>query len=596
MNSLKYILLIAILSISHLLMAQRFEATINNTTVSQGKPFEIRFTLYDAKGKNFMPPDFSNLIVRAGPNRSSNMQWVNGDMSSSVSYSYYLQSDEVGEFVITSAKIEVKGEILETKSIKIEVIEGEQTKTQIPGTQSSPSNQQPQGKSNSSQPSGSILRQIEDNAYIQVAVSKSNVFQSEPLSVTFKLIHKLQGSNFGVSKNPSLNGFWVEDRSPDQISFKREVINGVQYQTALIKSATIYPQRAGKLEIDPMEIDLAVRVGRSFFDNRVVEHTIKSGLVSINVLPLPVEGRPLDFSGAVGSFSMTSSVDQDDVEIDEPITFKMRITGNGNMKMIQAPELDLSKDFEVYDPKVSQKRNSKTFEYLIIPRLGGQYKLEPFTFSYFDLDTKSYKTLETESYFLNITGDISSTSPGNGSISGIRKEEIELLGEDIRFINTDKPKWTNTGSSFLFSRTFWTITVIPPLVLLSLLFIKRLTPDIQDEKAIRSKRAEKKAEKHLSAAKQHIQNPSNLFYKTLSDSLYGYIGDKLHMDTAFLSKLNISEEFKNRRVTQQNVDDLFDLISKNEMALFAPLPDNITRDNMIEEAKSIIKKIEQEII
>ena len=586
------LLIVLICWFSYYTYAQKFEATINNTTVEQHQPFEIRFTLYDGKGKNFTAPSFDHFVVRGGPNRSSNMQWINGDMSQSVAFSYYLQADEVGTFVISQASIEVAGKTYQTKPIEIEVIEASQPQ---PQTQTTPKSQQIPGKQPSKQPSGSIEKQIEDNAFIQVAVSKSNVFQGEPLTVTFKLIHKLRGADFGISKNPSMNGFWVEDHSPDNISFKREVINGVQYQTALIKSATMYPQRPGKLEIDAMDIDLAVRVGRSFFDNRIVEHTIKSTPIAINVKPLPVEGRPVDFSGAVGKFTMTSSIDQSEVEIDEPITFNMKISGRGNMNMIEAPELNLSNDFEVYDPKVSQKRSSKTFEYLIIPRNSGQYRLDPFTFSYFDLETGTYKTLETESYIFDITGDVTTNSPGNNSIGGIRKEEVELLAEDIRFIKTNKPNWKNTNEQFLFTNSFWTWTAIPPLLLLSLLVFKRLKPETEDELVLKRKRAEKKAARHLATAKQLLNDPSNQFYKALNDSLYGYIGDKLTMDTAEMSKQHIAQQLGLRDVSQDYIEQFNQLVSNNEMALYAPLPENLTRDQLLEQASQLIKKMEQEL-
>ncbi|HCV42844.1 MAG TPA: protein BatD, partial [Bacteroidetes bacterium] len=328
-----------------------FDATVDKNPVALGDQFTLSFVLNNAGmggGKNMKLPDLNSFHIMSGPNQSSSMQFINGAVSSSITYSYILQPKDMGKLAIGSATIEVGGKQLTTQPLTIEVVKG------------TPRPKQQQQQAASPEDVGA---QIGDNLFLKASVDKNHVMQGEQINVTFKLYTRVSVSNYGVDKNPTMTGFWGEDiENPKNIALTNETVNGKQYRVGVIRKMALFPTQSGTLEIAPMEATTQVQIQSRSLDpfdaffrdpfGRTVTYKVKSDPLKIKVDPLP-SGAPMDFKGAVGKFTMNTSVDRKTTKTNEPVTLKVTITGTGNIKVLEVPEIELPKDFEQYTPKVS---------------------------------------------------------------------------------------------------------------------------------------------------------------------------------------------------------------------------------------------------
>ncbi|MEK6616210.1 MAG: BatD family protein, partial [Bacteroidota bacterium] len=381
-----------------ILFAQKFTASVNKNKIAVGEVFQLDFSI-NASGKSFSPPSFSDFTIYSGPNQSTSMQIINGSMSQSITLSYYLAAKKEGTFTIGSASITVGNNTLQSNAITIEVVKGgntQQTQTQSQGgTQDKTS-----GKANS------------ENLFAKTFVSKSKVYAGEQIVITHKVYTRMNLKGFQNVKFPSYNSFWAQEVGRNtQYEVTTENVNGVAYNVVEIKKAFLFAQRSGKIEIEPMEVECVVREKSGkrndpfsqFFGNdpffgfdsyKDVLYTVKSNAVTMEVVPLPEANKPVDFPGAVGNFSMNATIDKDKVKANEGVTLKITISGKGNLKLIDAPKMNFPDEIERYDPKTNENisvsgsgvSGSKTFEYLIIPRYEGIYKIQPCSFNYFDAD------------------------------------------------------------------------------------------------------------------------------------------------------------------------------------------------------------------
>jgi hypothetical protein len=405
-NFIALTLLVLVLSGSSGLRAQNeaFTVTVDQSTVSMGDQIEITFTLNGSGGgKNFRPPSFADFQVLSGPNQSTNMQFVNGAVSSSVSYSYVLQPRAEGKFTIGSATIDGGGGTLSSKPVTITVAKGAAPKT----------NRQQQGTAGGED--ANLQKQISENLFVRVLVDKSRVVQGEQITATYKLYNRTRLTNLGIGKAPAFTGFWSEDLEDiKQVQFTQEMVDGKRFDVAILKKVALFPQRSGTLEIDPMEVSCVVQVQSKRKSNDVfdqffndpffgggfsnVNHKVRSEPVKVTVVPLPSSGVPKGFGGAVGSFTMEAWLDKTQTKTNEPVTLKVKISGSGNLKLLEAPAVNIPPDLEKYDPKISDNishqgqkiSGSRTFEYLLIPRHAGEQRIPSFPFSYYDVERKKF--------------------------------------------------------------------------------------------------------------------------------------------------------------------------------------------------------------
>ena len=605
---IKYLFVLILITTAKLFAQDpSFTASVNNNPVAIGQQFQLTFRL-EGSGKDFQPPSLSEFKVLSGPNQSTSMQYINGNMSQSLTYSFILIAIKEGTFRIGSASIEVNGKKISSSPINIKV---------TPGTGS--------GNSSSGQGQENIRKQLSDNVFLRASVDKSSIYKGEPVIVTFKLYTRLNLVNYGVSKVPPFTGFWAKDVSlPQQLQFSNEAFNGIIFRTAEVKKTVLFPQQSGTLTIDPMEAEVIARVqsqrrggGNSPFDRffndpffndpffsgwQDLKHTMKSQALNITVRNLPSVNTPAGFKGAVGKFNFETSVDQKEVNVNDPITLKVKISGRGNFDLLSPPNINFPPNMEVYDPKITDNINisgngvsgSKTYEYLIIPRVPGEYVIEPFSFAYFDIDKKDYQIMTSSAYELNI-------NKGSGQITTIvdpaTRADFQLLGKDILFIKTTPGEFKNINKTFFASAGFYTLVGAPLLLFLGLIAYKRkqITEE-SDVVSTKRRKATAMARKRLSKAKDHMQaNKKELFYEEIQRGLWGYVSYKLSINVSELSRDNVKYVMQQHNVDPANSDELVAIIDKCEYARYAPPHEHEAMEKLYAEATEIITKLEDQI-
>jgi hypothetical protein len=593
----------------------QFTASASSTTVGVGDQIQITFQL-QGSGKNFQAPNFADFNVLMGPSQSTSMQIMNGTMSQSISYTYVIQAVKEGIFKIPSASIESEGKRIVSNSLTINVAKGGSASQQQSSGQQQQQQQQ-QGGNNAVQSGGK-------NVFFKVSVGKSNVYRGEGVLVTYKLYTKVTLVNYGLSKMPSLEGFFSQEiQLPQQLEFHVENLDGVQYKVAEIKKLVLFPQRTGTLTLDPMEGEVVARMqvkrqqsrdpfdqffndpffNNPFFNNSVQDIPIKlkSDPVKINVKELP-DGAPVTFNGAVGKFSMDASLDKQETKSHEPVTLKIKISGKGNLKLIDPPNIEFPPDFETYDPKVNANVNanpagvsgSKTFEYLVIPRNAGEYKFTVSGFSYFNLETNKYETSPGSDFLLKVgKGDETMST----TVTGVSKSDVQFIGKDIRFIKITPPAFITGNGNLHNSPLFYTLCGTPALLLVLLfVFRKRYEAVHGNVTLLKSRRANKVAKKRLSAAKKYLEeNNSEKFLDAMFQALWGFVSDRLHIPISELSKENVSTALAAKRVSEQTISQFIETLDACELARFAR---SIAASNQEIYSKGIdvISKLEEEIV
>jgi len=574
-----------------------FTATVDNNRIAMGEQLEITFTL-NGSGKNFQPPAFSDFVVPSGPNQSTSMQFINGAMSQSVSYSYVLQPRAEGKFTVGPATIESGGRKIQSNNITIEVTKGSPQQKQQPRQQTGDD--------------ANLNKQIGENLFIKASANKTSVYQGEQITATYKLYSRVTIVNSAIKKIPALTGFWNQEIEVPKNAQTTEVVNGIQYQVFPIKKIALFPQRSGTLELDPMEAEFAVQVqsrrrGGDIFDQffgsvQNVNYPTKSSPVKITVRSLPSRNIPAGFSGAVGKFSMESWLDKTETEANEPVTLKVKISGRGNLKLIEAPKFAFPPDLESYEPKISDNittgtdviSGSRTYEYLLIPRHIGEQKIPSFTFSYFDPEKQQYVTTNSPDFVVNI---LKGSEVLNSSTASLSKEEVKLLGQDIRFIKSGTTSFRKKGESFFGSIGFIILLFLPMLLFVGFIsYIRHYEKITGDIIILRSRRATKIAKKRLTKAKILLdQKKDEEFYTEISQVLWGYAGDRLGIPLSDLSQDSIRIALKSRNVNDDSASKFISTLERCEFTRFTPSGGSVQMGKMYNDTIQLISAIEEEV-
>ncbi len=560
--------------------SQSFTASVNNTTISRNEQFQVSFTFSaeDVNGiKDFHPPNFGGFVMLSGPNQSTSLQFINGAASGTMTYSFYLRCPNLGKHTIGSASLEYKGKKYTTNPITIDVVKSA-----------------PKPASNAKGAPTVSANDIGDNVFILATADKQRVYLGEQVIVTYKLYTRLPiASQMQVSKLPSYEGFWAEDmKLPGTISLSRVMHNGKEYSVGILKKVALFPTQTGELSVTPMVLDIPVQIRQRqgangnnifnqffndpFFNNySTVNFNAKSNAVKIDVLPLPSKNVPASFTGTVGDFTMSSQINNVNIKADEPLTLKVSIKGEGNIQLLSMPGLKLPAGFNSYEPNVSQKidrtgtiSGTKTFDYLIVPRVPGKDEIPPVKFSYFNPERGSYVTLSTPPYPIAV-------EPGDSSgqvVAGFSKENIKLLGEDIRYIHTSTSGLRKRSGYREFGTGFWSAVVVPFFVLIGLVTWKRRTDKLAGNlELLRYRQAEKIARSRFKKAKGLMDaNRQTEFYAEISQALFGYLEDKLHIPKAEMSLERAEDELRKRNAGGKLLTSLRSCSEKCEFARFAP--------------------------
>lgn len=602
MKTLKTILLIFLLLVT-VSLAQEFSASVDKTTVGQNERFQIYFTFQNGdlnRLSAFTPPSFKGLKILSGPNESRNMQIINGQVSGSLTYSFVAVAPNLGKITIESASVSFGGTILKSDPIIINIVKGTATNKQVDSKL------------------GISPEELNKNVFIRAIPNKNTIKQGEQLTVTYKLYTKLNISSPQISKLPTFNGFWSEDLETSQnIQFQVEMYNGERYRAATIKKVALFPTKSGDLELTPFELRVPVIVkskrsrndifddffNDSFFGRtETIEHLTKSNRVVIKVNPLPRSNVPESFTGAVGKFDFDINFDKEEVELNEAITVKARISGSGNIALLKLPDINFPTGFEKYEPKTSDRISRKNIisgrkdiEFIIVPRIPGTKEIQPIEFTYFDLGKNDYVTLSSKSFTLNV-------KEGEGNyaqnVSGYTKEDIKLLNEDIRYINTSdfdfikREEIANVSIIFIFGLIF------PLGGLLGLLvFRKRQDKLAGNLSLLRYQKAVKNAKQHLKRATKSIEaNNISEYYNSLSQALFGYLGDKLAIQNADFTLDRAIDKLNENHVNPELIERIKRISEKCEFARFAP--NAVGKDSsgeIFKSVESIIEEVESSV-
>lgn len=572
-----------------------FEASAKST-VSVGERFQVSFALNN-NGSGFKAPSFTGFEILSGPNQSTSMQFVNGNMSQSLTYSFVLQATKEGTFTIAPAKIKVNGTEIESNELKITVVKG------TANAQQNNKQQGTQGQQGSSSSDG--------QTFVRISFSKTKAYRGEAIVVTHKIYTKQSIVGFEDVKFPSYDGFWSEDiQQPQQITLNRENYNGEVYNAGVLKQSILYPQKAGKIQIDPFTVDVVIREqtrgGNSVFDQffgsyQDVKKSLKTSPTSLDILPYPLADQPSDFSGLTGDFSMKVEMTKSEVEANEAVNLKITISGTGNMKQVNAPDLEFPPDIEAYDPKTSDNikvgatsvSGSRTFDYLLIPRHAGEFKIGPFSFSYFDAVKGKYVTLSQPEFTLKVGKGNGEEDKATG-VTIASKEDLKVLGSDIRYIKTNEATVTEKGNYFFRSPLFFALSGAPLLLYLGFfLWHRNMVKQSGNVALMKSRRANKIAGKRLALAKKFLQDKKrNEYYEEIFKALWGYISDKLSIPVAELTKEKIKETMLAKNVNEATINEFIALLDKAEFARFAPAGGEREMDTVYSESIDVISKIE----
>ena len=581
-----------------------FTANAPEVVVS-GDQFRLSYTITSQKVRDFRAPSIQGFEVLMGPSRStqSSTQIINGNVTStsSITFTYILMAGKEGTYKIPGATIVADGDNYTSNSVEIKVLPPDQTSGANNGNSARSSRDQAN--------SGKISNQ---ELFMMATASKTNVYEQEAILLTYKVYTQvnLTGLRGDV---PDLKGFHTQEvELPQQKTFTLEHYNGRNYNTTVWRQFVLFPQQTGKIEIPSVTFEGTVsqRMASSdpfdaFFNggNYVnINKNLVTPKLTINVKELP-EGKPANFSGGVGEFTLSSSISTQDLKTNDAVTIKLVISGTGNMKLINTPEVAFPQDFEIYDPKVENKFNltrnglagNKVIEYLAIPRHAGTYTIPPIEFSYFDLKSQSYKTLKTDAYTLNV-------AKGEGNSDQVvanftSKEDLKVLGQDIRYIKTGETRLAKKDDYFFGSMNYYLWYLIPLVLFITFMVIyRKQAMENANVAKVRTKKANKVATKRMkNAGKLLVEKKSEAFYDEVLKALWGYISDKLSMPVSQLSKDNIEEELQKHQVADELIKEFINNLNECEFARYAPGNQDEKMDKIYSSAIDVISKMENSI-
>lgn len=578
--------------------------------VAVGDQFRLSYTVTTQNVRDFRVASIKGFDVLMGPSRSqqTSMQVVNGQASStsSITFTYILMATKEGDFTIPGATITADGNQMVSNSVHIKVIPADQANA------SSGNNRQQGGGSASRPSSGTAISN--NDLFITATANKTTVYEQEAFLLTYKIYTLVDLRMFDNVKLPDFKGFHSQEvELPNDRRWGLEHYKGRNYQTTIYRQFVLFPQQSGKLTIDPARFDASIAKPtqvsdpfEAFFNggsNYVeVKKTLMTSPLTINVKPLPA-GKPADFSGGVGEFNITSSINSTNVKTNDAVTVKLVISGTGNLKLVSTPEVKFPEDFEVYDPKVDNKfrltnaglSGSKVIEYLAIPRNAGTYKIPAVNFSYFDIQSNSYKTLTTEEYELHVEKGAGNAAQTIANFTN--KEDLKVLNEDIRFIKQNEVVLSPKGNFFFDSWTYWMFYLIPGVafIVFFIIYRKQIAANANVAK-MRTKKANKVAVKRMKLAGKLLEeNKKDAFYDEVLKALWGYISDKLNIPVSRLSKDNVEEELRNYGVDDALIKEFINTLNNCEFARFAPGDDNQAMDKVYSASLEVISKMENSI-
>lgn len=565
--------------------------------VIEGQQFQLEYTLYNASGKDLKLPEFKGCkVLYQGTSSGTSVSVVNGkvDRQTTETHVITLRAEKEGSYTFAPATISADGRTLSTNTWKLTV---------LPPDKAGASSGRSSGHSGQSSDNTAL--------FVRLILSKSKIYEQEAVLATIKLYTQASGVQAENYSFPSFEGFVVQDIDlPQNTSFELENYNGVNYKVAVLKQCLLFPQRTGKITITPGKFDFQVEtyqlVNGPFGPMRVpqgVSRSVSTKATSVEVMPLP-SGKPASFMGGVGNFSLSSSISSTHVKANEAITLKLTIKGSGNLKYLKNPELQLPNDFDTYDPKVDVNvkasaggvSGTRTVEYTTIPRFAGTFKIPAVEFSYFDLKSKSYKTLRTEAY--EITVDKGAPGSGGKTVTNFsNKEDLKLLNQDIHYIKLDKMNLVQTPTLYIDNWVYWLWYIVPALAFIVFVIINRKQAKANANVALmKNRKANKVASKRLKVAGKYLKNhDKEHFYDEVLKAVWGYLSDKLGLPNSELTKDNVAAELEKYGASAELIAEFNDILGRCEFAQYAPSQTDEAMDELYTQTVEAIGKMENTV-
>jgi hypothetical protein len=580
----KYIILF-LFCFQGLLAQIQFEARVSKTTLGLNERLRVDFVM-NIDGDNFVQPNFEGFRVIAGPSQQVSQSWINGKTSFEKSYSYFLLPTQKGNLTIRQAVIEFNGQIYKTQPVKINV---------------TAATEQPRDP-NDSQISA------DDNLYLVADITNTNPYVNQPITVVYKLYfsYNIGISNWKDLSKPKYNDFWSQNIEIKNLVTEEGMFKGEKYRYVVLKKVILYPQKSGKLLIEPlaMDIDVQLPTNRRDMFGRVVitegNKRVSAGAKTIYVKALPEAGKPADYTGAVGKFDFKAIPSKTTLKNGESLDLVLSVTGTGNLKLFTLPKPVVPNALEMYDAVHDEKVNTPlsgmngkiTDSYTIIPQYKGDYVIKPMHFSYFDLGTGTYKTISSSEIKINVLDGPSQTA-STPSTASVGKNQIEAT-EQFKYIDLKTKLVARNQPAFFGSTKFYSLLFLPFLLLpIIILFKKKKEAIDRDVFGNRIKMNNKLAKKYLSEAKKQINNKEP-FYVALEKAMHNFLKAKLHIETSEMSKDNIQELLLSRKASPQAVNDFIALTENCEIARYAPSSSAAIQHDF-DKAVTIISELEKQI-
>jgi len=567
----------------------RFDAKVSKKKLGVNERLRVEFEMNE-DGDNFSPPSFEGFRVVGGPNQSISNSYINGKRSFSKTYTYFLAPQSRGSFTIGQATIEIDGQTYKTLPVSVTVTAAVS---------------KPKDGNNADYVAS-------ENVHLIAEISKTNPYLNEAITVVYKLY---------VSHDVSITSQWREIDTPKYADFWSQNIDnrgnfkiydgtykGEEYRYVILRTTVLYPQKTGKLDIEPLTLDVPIDVQgnrRDLFGRRLmtrVNKTISAGNRTIDVQPLPTEGKPDNFTGAVGEFQFDVSANKTVLDADESLELTVKVTGEGNLKLFDLPKAKLPSSLEIYEPTRSDNIKTQTKGmkgsvaevYTVVPQFKGNYPIRPLSFSYFDPKSKSYKSVASNELVINVengpvTAENTETSESNGN-----KKAVTLSKDQFKYIMLDANLLPISQELFFKSNLFWWL-LVGPLLFIPLFIIlgKRRKKRRNDVQGNRLRKADRLAKKYLSEAKKNMADKV-AFYDAMERALHNYLKAKLTIETSEFSKERISGLLLERQVKDDVVEQFVGLLKSCELARYAPASNVIIQQDY-DRAVSVISSIDKQI-
>lgn len=561
-------------------------AKVSKNKLGINQRLKIEFSINKQGGDNFSPPKFANFKVVGGPSQSVSQSWINGTVSFSQSYTYIIQPKIKGELVLGKASINIAGKTIESKPIKIIVVDA----VAIPKDPNDPN------------------YVAQQNIHLVAEISKSRPYVGEGIYVEYRLYvsENISVYDTSVTEAPQYNGFWNQNIKINDFPVKMGKYNGENYRYIVLQKALLVPTKTGKLNIDPMKMNIVIGVptGRAdFFGNAITRNITKEfASAKKTILPksLPLEGKPMDFAGAVGDFKFNVTLSKEVLKANESSQIKVMVSGKGNLKLFELPEITTPVELEKYQPERKEKvrvnssgiSGSVSDLYTVVPQYKGKYKIPNISFSYFNPKEKKYHTILAENFFVNVLEGKELKPIVNSST--VLKQNVVSTGKNFRYIQTKsnfKPK--NINDLFK-SNLFYVLLLLPLLTIpIVILIAKRNDEKNNDLIGNKLRKAERLAKKYLSEARKQL-GKKEAFYEALERALHNYLKAKLGIETADISGDKITEILKNKNINSTTINEFVEVLKQSDFARYTPISNSEMKEEF-ERAKQVIVELDKQL-